>query len=77
MVLFEGDQIREGGPNPLADMFRSRTKSASGFGPAGPNPLGDLALPDQIRGGPNLLVHRSFEFGIVKWFISVFRVIAK
>ena len=38
MVLFEGDQIREGGLNPLAYMVRGRTKSASGFGPAGPNP---------------------------------------
>ena len=38
MVLFKGDQIREGRPNPLADMVRGRAKSASGFGPAGPNP---------------------------------------
>ena len=59
MVLFEGDQIREGGPNPLADMVRGWTKSASGFGPAGPNPLADLARPDQICGGPNPLVHRQ------------------
>ena len=28
MVLFEGDQIREGGPNP-----RRQTKSASRYGP--------------------------------------------
>ena len=46
MVLFEGDQIREGGPNPLADIFRGRrTKSAE----------------EQIRGGPNPLVHRRFQ----------------
>ena len=47
MVLFEGDQICEGGLNLLADMVRP-----------GPNPLADLARPDQIRGGPNPLVHR-------------------
>ena len=49
MVLFEGDQIREGGPNP------QRIWSM-----AGPTPLADLARPDQIRGGPNPLVHRQW-----------------
>ena len=48
MVLLEGDQIREGGPNPLADMVWGRTKSASGFGPAGPDPLADSAGPDPL-----------------------------
>ena len=35
-----GVQIREGGPNPLADMYRG-----------GPNPLADLDRGVQIRGG--------------------------
>ena len=35
-----GVQIREGGPNPLADMDRG-----------GPNPLADLDRGVQIRGG--------------------------
>ena len=49
MVLFEGEQIREGGPNPLAGMVRGRVKSASGFGPAGPNPRRTISAEDHIR----------------------------
>ena len=36
------------GPNPQGE-----TKSTSGFGPGGPDPLADLDWGDQIRGGPN------------------------
>ena len=39
-MFCEGVQIREGGPNPLADMDRG-----------GPNPLADLDRGVQIRGG--------------------------
>ena len=46
-----GGQIRGGRPNPLADLVpRGKTKSASGFGPEGPDPLADLDRGDQIRG---------------------------
>ena len=35
-----GSKSAKGGPNPLADMDRGGSKSASGFGPGGPNPRG-------------------------------------
>ena len=44
-MFCEGVQIRERGPNPLADMDRG----------GGPNPLADLDRGVQIRGGPNPL----------------------
>ena len=49
MITFDGGvEIREGGPNPLANMDSRGSLSASGFGPGGPYPLADLD-----RGGPN------------------------
>ena len=63
MVLFEAGQIREGGPNPLADLARPdqirggpnprRTKSAEDQIRGGPNPRRTKSAEDQIRGGPN------------------------
>ena len=35
-----GSKSAKRGPNPLADMDRGGSKSASGFGPGGPNPWG-------------------------------------
>ena len=48
MVMFilsfvKGSKSAEGGPNPLADMDPGGSKSASGYGPGGPNPLGHRA----------------------------------
>ena len=45
MVMFllsfvKGSKSTEGGTNPLADMDRGGSISASEFGPGGPNPLG-------------------------------------
>ena len=47
MVMFllsfdKGSKSAERGPNPLADMDREGSKSASGYGPGGPYPLADL-----------------------------------
>ena len=36
-TITKGVQIREGGPNPLADWVPRGSKSASEFGPGGPN----------------------------------------
>ena len=44
-----GVQIREGGPNPLADMDRG-----------GPNPLADLDRGVQIRGGVQIRCDRRY-----------------
>ena len=53
-----GVRIREGGPNPLADIDSWGSISASRFGPGGPYPLADLDRGVQIQGGPNPLGHR-------------------
>ena len=44
-----GVQIRERGPNPLADLDPRGSISASGFGPGGPYPLADMDRGVQIR----------------------------
>ena len=40
LTFVKGSKSAEGGPNPLADMDWGGSKSASGYGPGGPNPLG-------------------------------------
>ena len=43
-----GSKSAEGGSNPLADLDRGGSISASGFGPGGPYPLADLDRGVQI-----------------------------
>ena len=55
-----GVQIREGGPNPLADMDRG-----------GPNPLADLDRGVQIRGGSKSAVTPAyFEYLYLAYLLS-------
>ena len=52
-----GSKSAKGGPNPLADMDRGGSKSASGYGPGGPNPRGSKIRCDtgsQDRGHATL-----------------------
>ena len=66
-----GSKSAKGGPNPLADMDRGGSKSASGFGPGGPNPRGvqircDTGLRDFGKRGKfrsdNSLCMKMFSF---------------
>ena len=50
MITFDGGvQIREGGPNPLANMDSRGSLSASGFGPGGPNQGGSKSARTPVR----------------------------
>ena len=42
LSFVKGSKSAEGGPNPLADMDRGGSISASGYGPGGPYPQADL-----------------------------------